>query len=236
MRIKIKKPTPQLAKRGRGQRAGLTREIILAKAVRLLQERGAGEFSLRVLAKALGVQSRTIHSHLKGGLAELGTALAQRALSDVARPFKPRETPADYIRELFRAVIAAVHGQASLARTVALELSNDYFLNPIVPERILVALVEIGVTDEELAPALNLVMGSLIGLLLTEAAKSERGPSMARKALKITAALPPREFATLKAHAEGLAEHMAGSDSTEPSWETADRFAHAAISGCCESE
>jgi AcrR family transcriptional regulator len=139
---------------GRGQRAGLTRDIILAKAVRLLHA-GGGGLSMRTLAKALGVQSRTVHSHFKGGLDELGVALAQKALADVARPLKPRDTRGEYIRELFRTVLAAVHGQSALAKIVALELSHNYSLNPLVPERILVALTEAEVPDKELALSLE---------------------------------------------------------------------------------
>jgi hypothetical protein len=54
--------------------------------------RRRGDLSMRALA-TLGVQSRTIHSHFKGGLDELGVVLAQKALADVARPLKPRDTP-----------------------------------------------------------------------------------------------------------------------------------------------
>jgi AcrR family transcriptional regulator len=227
----VSTPKRKPKKRGPGERAGLTRDIILTKAVRLLKAAGGGRISLRALANALGVESRTIHSHFKGGVDEFGTALVQKMLSDVARPFKPKESAVAYLRDLFGAFLEVVHGNPGLAKVVGLELSDNYFLNPLVPERILVALAEIGVADEELAPSLNLVMGALIGLLMTEAGKSRPGQKMAREAGKIIATLPPREHPMLKAHAKALVAHMAGNDKAESGWDAADRFAHLALSG-----
>jgi hypothetical protein len=87
---------------------------------------------MRALAKALGVQSRTIPSHFKGGLDELGVALAQKSFGGCRQALKAERHPATYITDLFRAVLAAVHGNPPLAKLVTLELSHNYFLNPAV--------------------------------------------------------------------------------------------------------
>ena len=55
---------------------------------------GANGFSLRRLAKALGVGPTTIHFHFEGGVGSVFSAVAQQSLAGVTRPFKPKEEPA----------------------------------------------------------------------------------------------------------------------------------------------
>ncbi len=51
----------------------------------------SGGFSLRKLAKALGVGPTTIHFHFEGGVGAAFSAVAQQALAGVTRPFKPKQ-------------------------------------------------------------------------------------------------------------------------------------------------
>ena len=53
-------------KRKAGTRAGLTKAAIVAAAAKLIESVGANGFSLRKLAKALGVGPTTIHFHFEG--------------------------------------------------------------------------------------------------------------------------------------------------------------------------
>ena len=53
-------------KRKAGTRAGLTKAAIAAAAAKLIESVGANGFSLRKLAKALGVGPTTIHFHFEG--------------------------------------------------------------------------------------------------------------------------------------------------------------------------
>lgn len=231
MIVKIPVSKAPSTKRGRGERAGLTREIILKRALHLVEADGLDGFSIRKLATKLGVNPRAVHAHLEGGMDELLTALVQATLWEVPRPFRPRETPAEYLCDLFRAVLAAVHAHPDLARIVASKLSQNYLLNPHLPECVLVALSEAGVADEDLVPALDLVMGALVGLLWTEAVKLQRGPHAARKIMETIAALPQRQFGMLHKHSETLAQSKSASDSAEPNWRAAHRFAALLISG-----
>ena len=85
-------------KRKAGTRAGLTKAAIVAAAAKLIESVGANGFSLRKLAKALGVGPTTIHFHFEGGVGSVFSAVAQQALAGVTRPFKPKEEPAAYLR------------------------------------------------------------------------------------------------------------------------------------------
>ena len=87
-------------KRKAGTRAGLTKAAIAAAAVKLIETGGMSKFSLRELAKELGVVPTTIHTHFKGGVNEISKAIAVAALSGLAPPFKPKQEPGDYLREL----------------------------------------------------------------------------------------------------------------------------------------
>ena len=87
-------------KRKAGTRAGLTKAAIAAAAAKLIESVGANGFSLRKLAKALGVGPTTIHFHFEGGGGAVFSAVAQQALAGVTRPFKPKEEPAAHLAEL----------------------------------------------------------------------------------------------------------------------------------------
>ncbi|NED99047.1 TetR/AcrR family transcriptional regulator [Phytoactinopolyspora halotolerans] len=66
------------AARTPGQRAGLTREAVLATAHELLTERGLDGLSMRELARRLGVAPNAIYSHVAGK-----TALVDDLLDEV---------------------------------------------------------------------------------------------------------------------------------------------------------
>ena len=61
-----------------GTRAGLTKAAIVAAAAKLIESVGANGFSLRKLAKALGVGPTTIHFHFEGGVGAVSSAVASR--------------------------------------------------------------------------------------------------------------------------------------------------------------
>ena len=61
---------------------------IVAAAAKLIESVGANGFSLRKLAKALGVGPTTIHFHFEGGVGSVFCAVAQQALAGVTRPYK----------------------------------------------------------------------------------------------------------------------------------------------------
>ena len=100
-------------KRKAGTRAGLTKAAIVAAAAKLIESVGANGFSLRRLAKELGVGPTTIHFHFEGGIRAVSSAVAQQALAGVTRPYKPKEEPASYLGELLLKILEALHGPAS---------------------------------------------------------------------------------------------------------------------------
>ena len=135
-------------KRKAGTRAGLTKPAIVAAAAKLIESLGANGFSLRKLAKALGVGPTTIHFHFEGGIGSVFCAVAQQALAGVTPPFKPKEEPAAYLAELLLKVMEALHARPVVAKLVVLQLSSNPLLDPLLAERLLLALGALGVPTE----------------------------------------------------------------------------------------
>ena len=135
-------------KRKAGTRAGLTKPAIVAAAAKLIESVGANGFSLRKLAKALGVGPTTVHFHFEGGVGSVFSAVAQQALAGVTRPFKPKEEPAGYLGELLLKILEALHARPTVAKLVVIQLSSNPVLDPLLAERLLLALAALGVPTE----------------------------------------------------------------------------------------
>ena len=127
-------------KRKAGTRAGLTKAAIVAAAAKLIESVGTKGFSLRKLAKALGVGPTTIHFHFEGGGKAVFSAVAQQALAGVTRPYKPKEEPAAHLGELLLKIMEALHARPVVAKLVVLQLSSNPLLEPLLAERLLLAL------------------------------------------------------------------------------------------------
>ena len=91
LQIKTPKKKTSSPNRKAGTRASLSKPAIVAAAAKLIESVGANGFSLRKLAKALGVGPTTIHFHFEGGVGSVFSAVAQEALVGVTRPFKPKD-------------------------------------------------------------------------------------------------------------------------------------------------
>ncbi len=104
---KGKKP---IKKRGAGERAGLENSKIVSTASQLLEI--PGSLKVETLAKALGVVPTTIRSRFRGGISQICTEIARKALAGSARPYRPRDTPSGYLTELFLGRTAETFWQA----------------------------------------------------------------------------------------------------------------------------
>ena len=133
---------------GRRRASRLSEAAIVAAAAKLIESVGANGFSLRKLAKALGVGPTTIHFHFEGGGGAVFSAVAQQALAGATRPFKPKEEPAAYLAELLLKIMEALHARPVVAKLVVLQLSSNPILEPLLAERLLLALAALGVPTE----------------------------------------------------------------------------------------
>jgi TetR/AcrR family tetracycline transcriptional repressor len=193
-------------RRKAGERANLTAEKITGAALEVLDRDGLENFSGRAVAKLLGVTPAAIYAHVKGGLAEIKARMVQETLAEAVAPYTPADTPARYMRELFLNVLKAVHGKQPIAQLVAIELSADYLVCPMLIDRLLA--VCLSGSKGALAPAkiLDLAMAMLVGMVMIEAetTRDERTLNLSRAFLRRVRALPPHEIPTLSAHVTEL--------------------------------
>jgi AcrR family transcriptional regulator len=154
------------AKRKPGEKAGLTKAQIISQVLALLKQKP--ELSMTEIAGALEVFPTAVYARFPGGLNEILTEMVRTLLANVARPFKPNESWEAYLQDLFYAVYNAFHKHPRAARFAVSGIAADYYLNPLLVERILFALSLAGVSKGEQADALDLVMGALISMLAIE--------------------------------------------------------------------
>lgn len=199
------KPVPK-PKRKPGTRAGLTRSLIAAAAVKLIDSAGMDQFSVRKLASALGVGPTSIHSHFKGGTEAILDAVAAQALAGTTRPFKPNEEPVEYLRELLLKMLEALHARPVIAHLVVLSLSSDPILDPLLAERLLLTLAALGVPVDALPKMFSRAMGVIFEMILTVSARSNASDKKRLSAHihKAIAVLPPTEFPSLTQLREAL--------------------------------
>ena len=70
----------------------------------------------------------------------------------VTRPFKPKEEPSAYLGELLFKILEALHGQPVIAKFVVLQFSSNPLMDPLLAERLLLALAALGVPTEARPP------------------------------------------------------------------------------------
>ena len=227
IKIPKKKTSGSKPKRKPGTRAGLTKSVIAAAAVKLIDSRGMDEFSVRKLAEAVGVGPTSIHAHFKGGIRAISSAAAAQALAGTTRPFKPMEQPAEYLRELLLKVLQSLHGRPEFARVVVLELSSNPTLVPLLAERLLLTLTALGVPTEALPKTLQRAMGVILEMILAVSVRSKAAEQkwLSAQMNKAIAALPSTEFPNLTELREALVAETIQAGASKPSPEVAAQYA-----------
>ena len=189
-----------------GQRADLTANDIVEAGFAVLEEHGLQDFSARLVAKKLGVSPGAIYAHLKGGLGELKARMVWATLAGAIRPYRRRDTPAGYLRDLLLELLKAINGKQPLAQLIALELSADYLVCPIFIEGLLRAPVigARGVTSP--ARRLDVAMTVILGMIMVEAESRRDGISknLSDSLIRRVRAYPPDAAPKLLANSTEL--------------------------------
>lgn len=227
IKLPMKKTSKSKPKRKPGTRAGLTKAGIAAAAAKLIETVGPGEFSVRKLASAMGVGPTSIHAHFKGGTEAVLEAVAAQALAGTTRPFKPKEDPAEYLRELLLRMLHALHAGPTVARLVVVRLSLNPILDPLLAERLLLTLAALGVPAEALPKKFQTAMGVILEMILTVSARSGAAEQkgLSARVHKAIAALSASEFPNLTELCGALVTETVEAGASKPSQEVAALFA-----------
>jgi AcrR family transcriptional regulator len=157
----------KIKKRKAGERAGMTRAKIAKAAIKLWDEAGPDGFTIRKLAVRLKVVPTTIRAHFKDGAIGLRREIARRVLEDWTPPYKPSQTPKDYLTDFFRCSLAFAGQRPRLARLVVLELTDDPLLSLVFAERICATIAHLA-ANVNLIWALELLIGQVTEPTLLE--------------------------------------------------------------------
>jgi TetR/AcrR family tetracycline transcriptional repressor len=206
--IKLKKKP----KRKPGHRAGMTRTKIVLAAAAQIEKAGLDAFSMRGLAKSLGVAPTTISAHFKGGLLDLKDEIVGALVADVAPPFQPKQEPVPYIESVFFATLKALQGRPTLARLTILRLISDPLVAPALAERVLASLTALGVAPSYIAIAYRGTLQGLIGMILAGPA---RAPD-ASTGMTAKPSLSASEFAYIAKFREAVLADLAEAGSWTP--------------------
>jgi AcrR family transcriptional regulator len=203
--MSLTKRTVKRLPRGRGERANLTAKQIVEAAMATLEEGGLEKFSGRDVAKKLRVSNAAIYGHIEGGLGGLKRRIVSHVLSGVARPYRPKESPASYLRDVVYRLLIATRGKQALAQLIGGELTSDYLVCPQFSER-LFSIIEENKSKKVSVDRFDLAVAMVVGMIMVEAAAfpdleaNKQGAGFIRR-LK---ALPVDEAMSLLSHGTEL--------------------------------
>jgi TetR/AcrR family tetracycline transcriptional repressor len=158
-----------LSSHRRGGRQGLTREIVLGEARRLLDERGLDALSMRALAERLGVSTMALYNHVRDKQ-DLFQGIAQAVVQELRLPSAHvdwRERIRTCFHELRKVCLANARSIALVERA---EVLHPAVFRPM--EATLAALQEAGIGLQEALQAYFLLTNFTMGQVSYEI----RGP------------------------------------------------------------
>ena len=151
---------------------GLNRESIVATALRLIDKHGLEEFSLRSVAKSLGVYPTAVYWYVNSKEKLLAEAIAL-----AFRPEEPPDPTSDWredIRKIFYRWRQAIRRHPNIAPAVASQLTSNTDVQFELVERILDDLSRAGFKGKALVGAYNAIIASLVGFVAQEFAALPR--------------------------------------------------------------
>ncbi|MCW5772301.1 MAG: TetR family transcriptional regulator [Rhodospirillaceae bacterium] len=196
------------AARSRGAVPGLSKEGIVAAALALIDAEGLPAFSLRDVARRLGVYPTAIYWHVPGRNALLAEVVAQ-----ALRAILPPDDPAawqDWLRGLFRRYRAAVRAHPNIAPLIGAQLVSNEGIDAGMIDGILAALTHAGyggAGGASIVDAYNVVIAAMCGFVTMELAPlpADDPAGWAAALERRVQAIPSLAYPTLARHLPDMA-------------------------------
>ncbi|HJV72521.1 TetR/AcrR family transcriptional regulator [Ideonella sp.] len=187
-------------------RPGLSAEHIVEAALAQLAERGLERFSLRDVARALGVYPTAVYWYFRSRNELLAAACAH-----ALRPVVPPPRPGDWqrwLRELFTRYRQAMRRHPHLAQLVGAQMLSNASLDFALVEGILQALAQAGCPDEAIVELYNTVVVALCGFATLELAPlpAEDPEGWAEDLQQRVRDIPAADYPALARHLPRLAD------------------------------
>jgi len=149
---------------------GLRREAILEAALAEIDAKGLASFSLRGLARSLGVNASVIVWHV-GNRDAVVAEVIRLVLRDCVPPRMPGQPWQDWLRSLFFRFREAIRRHPNTAPLIGADTVSNLRPDFALVEAILSVLVEAGVPEERLCENYNAVQAALVGFVTQELAR-----------------------------------------------------------------
>ncbi len=156
--------TPKKQK-GQSETSGLTKDAVIDAAIKLIDTTDLESFSMRNLAKELGVYPTAIYWHIPSR-----NAVIAEVISRVLRHIVPtdREDWKEWLKQLFRNYRQAIRAHPNVAPLIGVQLVSNASVDLNMIESILRTLSKAGFADEELLETYNAVIGTMVGFTTQE--------------------------------------------------------------------
>jgi|GEM_PF-250064 len=146
--------------------AALSKQRIVVAALEQIDRNGVMGFSLRDVARSLGVYPAAIYWHV-ATRDDLLASVVEFVTGDMAPV--PQTLPwQDWMRELFRRCRAVVQAHPNIGMLLGGHLVANASLNPVLIDRILAVLVAAGCADEHIVQRYNAVIAAMVGFATLE--------------------------------------------------------------------
>lgn len=163
-----RRPTAARRRRGGDIANKLSRERVWAAALKQIDKRGVGSFSLRDVARSLGVYPRAIYWYVRSRN-DLLAGVVDYALRNVYPPTSSEDWK-DWLRKLFHQYRAAVQEHPNIAPLIGASILSGGGISAEMIERILTVLSAAGFRDDQLLDAYNVVVAAQVGFVTLELA------------------------------------------------------------------
>lgn len=202
-------PKQQSKPRGRpprGSSDSLTREQIVTESLKLIDEKGLEAFSLRDVARKLGVYPAALYWHFAGGKNAVLAEVATIAFLDVAPDFDPESDWRRWIRELLIRYRRSLQLHPNVAPLLGAQLVSNAGVNPILVEQILRALTAAGFKAPAIVHAYNSAVAAMVGFVTLELAPmpSDEPVDWASEIEGRILSLPPADYPMITSLADLL--------------------------------
>ena len=163
--VHVKKPT-RVKKQHRSTDRDLSRDTIIAAALLEIDRGGLDNFSLRNLAKALGVFPTAVSWHVSSR-SNLLAEVAHKVLENIIPPGFHDSWQA-YLRDFMHRFRQAIRLHPNVAPLIGTQLVANPSVDLEFVERLLAALAHGGLSGVRLVAAYNAVMAAVVGFTTQE--------------------------------------------------------------------
>jgi AcrR family transcriptional regulator len=149
---------------------GISKAEVLEAAVRVIDERGAARFSIREVARSLGVYPATLYWHVRGNKNDFLAEVAAYAREDFLLPAESDGDWRSVLKQIFVRYRDAMHKHPNMAPLIGAQLVTNGISSARLAEIILARLSEAGFAGEALIDNYNATLAAMVGFVTLELA------------------------------------------------------------------